>query len=272
MGALVLIRGGGEIGSAVAMRLVRIGVYVLVTEIPQPRAMRRTTAFAEAVYARETLVEDMGGKILHDASDTPRLVAILTKQQVPVLVDGACACVPGLHPTVIVDTRMPERPPTRLRYVPRMYIGIGPGFEVGVNCEAAIGARAGFDLGHVYWKGGPPPEARRATHHLSLLRAPQHGQMVAHVCIGDKVTAGQVVAEVRDEQGACQTVCAVTDGVVWGLLHDGIWIESGAVIAEIAPPEYQDICHRLSEDALAIAGGVLEAMLSKEAVRRLVWA
>ncbi len=49
---LVLIRGGGDLATGVALRLIRSGLRVVVTEIAQPLAVRRTVAFAEAVYCR----------------------------------------------------------------------------------------------------------------------------------------------------------------------------------------------------------------------------
>ena len=51
MPSLVLIRGGGDLATGVAIRLIRSGLRVVVTELPQPLAVRRTVSFAEAVYS-----------------------------------------------------------------------------------------------------------------------------------------------------------------------------------------------------------------------------
>ncbi len=271
MSALVLVRGGGEIGSSIAMRLARSEARVIVTETPQPRALRRTTSFAEAVYERETLVEETGGRLVQDASDTLRILSIMAKQQVPVLVDGPCASARGLHPMAIVDARMLSRPPERIGYAPQLYIGIGPGFEAGVNCQAVVGVRAGFDLGRVYWKGGPPPEAERSTAGRSLLPAPEHGRLITHADIGARVAPDQLIAEVQTEQDERYPIRATSEGILWGLMHDGITVTAGTIVAEIAPAEYQEICHKLSEEALAIAGGVIEALMSKTDIRKLIW-
>lgn len=271
MSALVLIRGGGEIGSSVAMRLVLAEARVVLTEIPQPRALRRTTSFAEAVYEGETLVEETGGNIVRDASDTLRILAILAKKKVPVLVDGLCSSARNLHPIAIVDARMLGRAPERIGYAPQLYLGIGPGFEAGVNCQAVVGVQPGFDLGRVYWKGGPPPEAGRSLGQLTPVRATHHGRLFACVKIGEQVHAGQVLAEIQGEQGKSEPVVSLEEGILWGMLHDDLLIEAGTIISEIAPVEYQGICHRLSEEALAIAGGVIEALMSKTDIRQLIW-
>ena len=50
MPSIILIRGGGDLATGVAVRLIRSGLRVVVTDIAQPLAVRRTVAFAEAVY------------------------------------------------------------------------------------------------------------------------------------------------------------------------------------------------------------------------------
>ena len=52
MPSVILIRGGGDLATGVALRLIRAGLRVVVTEIAQPLAVRRTVSFAEAVYCR----------------------------------------------------------------------------------------------------------------------------------------------------------------------------------------------------------------------------
>jgi len=49
MTALILIRGGGDLASGVAYRLHRAGLNVVITELPQPLAVRRLVSFAQAV-------------------------------------------------------------------------------------------------------------------------------------------------------------------------------------------------------------------------------
>ena len=46
---LVLIRGAGDIATGIAMRLWRAGVQVVMTDLPQTTAIRRTVFFSQAI-------------------------------------------------------------------------------------------------------------------------------------------------------------------------------------------------------------------------------
>ncbi|MBI1856266.1 MAG: molybdenum hydroxylase, partial [Chloroflexi bacterium] len=80
---LTLIRGGGDLASGVALRLHRAGLQVVITEIAQPLAVRRTVAFAEAVYSGQVNIEGVTGR-LAQAAEIPEL---LRGDEVPLLID-----------------------------------------------------------------------------------------------------------------------------------------------------------------------------------------
>ena len=48
---IVIVRGGGDLASGVAVCLHEVGFGVLVTELAQPLVVRRAVSFAEAVEA-----------------------------------------------------------------------------------------------------------------------------------------------------------------------------------------------------------------------------
>ncbi len=51
-------------------------------------------------------------------------------------------------------------------------------------------------------------------------------------------------------------------GVIRGLLHDGLKVKEGMKLGDIDPRAKVDHCYTISDKALAIAGGVLEAVLA----------
>ena len=55
----VLIRGAGELASAIGLTLHRVGFKVIMTELSIPRAIRRTVCFSEAILNGQTNVEEV---------------------------------------------------------------------------------------------------------------------------------------------------------------------------------------------------------------------
>ncbi|MBN1570359.1 MAG: molybdenum hydroxylase, partial [Acidobacteria bacterium] len=56
--SFVIVRGGGDLASGVALRLRQSGLPVVITELPMPLAVRRRVSFASAVYTGHILVND----------------------------------------------------------------------------------------------------------------------------------------------------------------------------------------------------------------------
>jgi xanthine dehydrogenase accessory factor len=267
MPALILIRGGGDLATGVAIRLIRAGLRVVVTELPQPLAVRRSVSFAEAVYSTEIKVEDFTARRVDDPEDSLRILNILGKQQVPVLVDPGCTSAKLLHPVVIVDGRMTKQPPEPIGYPPSLYIGLGPGFEAGVNCQAVIETRRGHTLGRVFWHGSPDLDTGQPEGDSQrVLRAPADGELETCVSIGDLLEVGEVIAIINGLK-----VTAPFAGILRGLLHPGLNVKRGLKIGDLDPRSDPRVCQLVSDKALSIGGGVLEAILSRPEVRSQLW-
>jgi xanthine dehydrogenase accessory factor len=100
-----------------------------------------------------------------------------------------------------------------------------------------------------------------------VLRAPADGILEARAEICDHLKAGQTVAEV-----AGQAVLAPFDGILRGLIHPGLDVTTGLKIGDVDPRDDPSYCTRVSDKSLAVAGGVLEAILSRLELRPLLWA
>ncbi len=99
-----------------------------------------------------------------------------------------------------------------------------------------------------------------------MLRAPADGVLDARAEIGEHVEAGQPVAEVAGE-----AVLAPFAGVLRGLLHSGLPVRAGLKIGDVDPRNDPSYCTLVSDKALAVAGGVLEAILSRPELRPNLW-
>ena len=104
----VLIRGGGDLASGVAVRLHRAGFAVLMTELPAPLVVRRTVSFAEVVFSQTVKVEEITGRL---ASAYSQANEILDQSEVAVMVDPDLENLGAFSPLVLVDARMRKRPP-----------------------------------------------------------------------------------------------------------------------------------------------------------------
>ncbi len=268
MPALILIRGGGDLASGVAIRLHRVGLNVAITELQQPLAVRRTVAFAEAIYAGQVTIENATGRAVADPNDMLKILNVLGKGHIPVLADPDCTAAQTLHPLAIVDARMTKQPPERLAHRAMLYLGLGPGFTAPVNCHAVIETQRGHTLGRVYWEGTtvadtaqPEGDPRR------VLRAPVDGVIVAKSDIGQHVEIGDLIAEIN---GA--PLKSALKGLVRGLIHPGLSVKQNMKIGDVDPRDEPQYCQLVSDKALAIGGGVLEALLSRPEVRTKLWA
>ncbi|MBU1661125.1 MAG: EF2563 family selenium-dependent molybdenum hydroxylase system protein [Chloroflexi bacterium] len=274
---IILLRGGGDLATGVAMRLHRCGLKVIITELPQPLAVRRLVSFCEAVYRGQITVEGLTARL---AADPDEAIHILQTGEIPVLIDPQCETLhpphstlhpPSFTPHALVDARMTKRPPGLGMDAAPLVIGLGPGFVAGENCHAAIETNRGHYLGRVIWDGAPQPNtgipgAVTQKQSQRVLRAPADGILHNLIEIGAAVKSGQLIAEVDG-----QPILAPFDGILRGLLHDGLTVKRGLKLGDVDPRNDPQYALTVSEKALAIGGGVLEALLTRPASRSQLW-
>jgi xanthine dehydrogenase accessory factor len=265
---IILVRGGGDLASGVALRLFRAGFQVVITEIPRPLAVRRLVAFSEAVYQGETMVEEVSAVRVEDF---PSILQAFAGKLLPVMVDPAADLRHTLQPDVLVDARMTKVPPELGMDAAPLVIGLGPGFIAGVDCHAVIETKRGHTLGRVIWEGSAIPDTgipgRIGAASLDrVLRSPGSGKLQTHMEIGERVDVGQRVASVDGQE-----LRAPFAGVIRGLLPDGFVVQKGMKIGDLDPRLDRAASRLVSDKALAIGGGVLEAVLARsDVVIRLV--
>jgi len=254
----VVVKGGGEMATGVVHRLVRSGFRVCITEIPAPLAVRREVAFCEAVFDGQKEVEKM---IACRVADEKEIRGAWDEGMIPLLVDPECKIREVLKPKVLVDAIMAKRNMgTRMGDAP-LVIGLGPGFYAGKDVHLVVETNRGHNLGRVIEEGEAEPDSSipGEIHGYTwerVLRAPRSGQLLGSKKIGDPVKKGEEVARV---EGA--VVEAGIDGVLRGILRDGLSAQQGMKVGDIDPRGIRAHCFTISDKARAIGGGVLEAIL-----------
>lgn len=254
----VLVRGGGEMASGIAHRLNRCHMSVLITEVAAPTAVRRTVAFAEAVFRGRHTIEEVEAVKVPSPEEAYR---VWKNGGIPLFVDPEARIRETIRPAVLVDAIMAKRNSGTERSHAPLVIGVGPGFTAGLNVHAVVESNRGHNLGRVLWRGEaeqdtgvPAPVA--GYREERVLRVPQKGFFKALHEIGDLVKPGELVAQVN----GCP-IHAQIRGVLRGLLKDGIAVEEGVKAGDIDPRGEREYCYVISDKARAIAGGVLEAIL-----------
>ncbi len=268
MTATIVIRGGGDLASGVALRLHRVGLQVIIIELPQPLAVRRTVSFAEAVYEGRITVEDVTARLV----SADQYQVAMEAGEIPVVIDPDANILknPLLispHSVIVVDGRMLKRTPDPLPLKPLMHIGLGPGFIAGEDCDAVIETQRGHTMGRVIWEGSthvdsskPEGDPRR------VLRAPRDGVLKSDAKIGDHFELGQPVATINGD-----IIAAPFAGVLRGLLRPGLSAAKGLKIGDLDARDDPNLCELVSDKALAIGGAVLEALLVRPEVKEILW-
>jgi xanthine dehydrogenase accessory factor len=256
---IALVKGSGDLGTGVAFRLWKCGFRVLCTDLPSPTVIRRTVSFASALFEGGITVEGVAAERIQSPDEA---FFLWPRGVLPVIADPDGRMAGVLRPEIVVDAVMAKRNiGTAIGDAPAV-VALGPGFTVGADCHAVIETQRGHDLGRVLWSGAAEPntgipgmvggqDAKR------VVRAPAAGKLRARRAIGDTVKAGERIADVDGTP-----VVTEIDGVLRGMLRDGLTVRAGMKIADVDPRGETRFCYTISDKALAIAGGVLEAVFT----------
>ncbi|MFX4261006.1 selenium-dependent molybdenum cofactor biosynthesis protein YqeB [Pelotomaculum propionicicum] len=256
-GRLVVIKGAGDLATGCAWRLFRSGFEVVMTELPQPLVVRRTVAFAEAVYAGSAQVEGVEAVL---AENIDKALELLKSGRIPVLVDPEALVVSQIQPLAFIDAVMAKRNTgTKINDAP-LVVGLGPGFTAGLDVHAVVETERGHNLGRVLDQGKAAadtgvPGSVMGYAAERLLRAPADGVVRPWRNIGELVKKGDTTAFV----GSIPLKAEIS-GIIRGMIKPGVWVARGTKIGDIDPRGIIDYCFSISDKALAVGGGVLEAV------------
>ena len=256
---LALVRGSGDIGSAVAHQLFSAGLRVILHDVARPAHTRRGMAFTNALFERKA---ELSGVLAKTPRDLEGLTCMLQcGNALPVTTFPVETVADALHPDIMVDARMRKRVvPEPQRCLAPLTIGLGPNFIAGEQTDVAIETAWGDELGEVIRKGstcplsGPP---RTIAGHSTdrYVYAPLGGVFLTTLEIGMKVVAGQEIARIGDFE-----LRAPLSGRLRGLTHTEVEVTAGTKVIEIDPRDETADIYGVGERPRRIAQGVLEVL------------
>ncbi len=256
---IVLVVGGGELGSAVSHRLRRSGFGVIVVEIANPSCIRRLVCYAEACYRGSIVIEGIEGVKVDTLKDA---MEVVDEGKIPVLIGDYKSIVGELKPPIVVDARMLKKEPSISISLAPLVIGLGPGFKAGRDVHVVIETNRGINLGRLIYQGeaeantGIPGDVMGYSVER-VIRAPVDGLFLSSAEIGTLVKKGEILGRIENTD-----VIAPIDGLLRGLIKDGIVVHRGQKIGDVDPRGVAVRADRISDKGRTVSGGVLEAIMS----------
>ncbi|UCE97744.1 MAG: EF2563 family selenium-dependent molybdenum hydroxylase system protein [Dehalococcoidia bacterium] len=255
----VCIRGAGELATAVAHKLHKCNFRVFLTEIANPKAVRRKVAFCEAVHLGSIEVEGVTAELV---VTTNEINAVWQRGNIPLIIGPKISIIGNAKVDVFIDAIMAKKNTGVYKNLAPLVIGLGPGFSAGRDVDVVIETKRGHDLGRIILEGEAEPNTGipgviGGYSKERVFRAPQEGTFKNVKDIGDIVEAGETLAIVDGIP-----VKAEISGVIRGMLANGTNVHVGMKAGDIDPRGIKRYCYTISDKGRTIAGGVVEAILS----------
>ncbi|KAF1683301.1 selenium-dependent molybdenum cofactor biosynthesis protein YqeB [Veillonella sp. R32] len=260
MKPLVLMRGGGDIASGCVYRLRRAGFRVVINELPIPTMIRRKVCYGAAVHRGEVLLERLAARHVTLAEAVTMVQS--ASEIIPVVTEAYETVLQTLQPDIVVDAILAKRNVGTHNDDADFVVACGPGFTAGDDVDVVVETMRGHTLGRCIYEGtalpntGVPGNVGGYTIER-VMHAPCDGLFTAKRHIGEEVEAGETIGFVDETPVKSQIA-----GILRGVLASGLMVTKGFKLADVDARCEKFHCYTISDKALAVAGGVLEAVLA----------
>jgi xanthine dehydrogenase accessory factor len=257
--APVLVRGVGDVGSAVAVVLFRAGYSVALHDEPATSTPRRGMSFADAIFDGWATLDGLTAIRVQSPAELRH--ALHAGDAVPVAAQPFPEIADACKWSALIDARMRKRAtPEHQRDIAPLAIGLGPNFIAGENVDLAIATMWGDRLGEVIEAGStaalagePRPIGGAARERF--VYAPEAGCFITSARIGDRVEQGAVVATIGRV-----SLRAPLGGVLRGLTRSGVQVTARTKVIEVDPRGDPGGVFGLGDRPRRIAEGVLKVL------------
>jgi len=268
---LVLVLGGGDVGSAIASYLYHAGLPVALVVETADKNLRRPICFSEALFSGKKKIGDLSGvlvtpedieKISEEKLEDRWRNAIwfhIRNRTLPVFSSGDLpSFFDVLQPLVVIRSE----PDTFASVTPDsadLVIGIFPHHLPGRDCHLAVESRFNFRLGEVYYQEPekqPDFDLHFFKNPFSEVFSPLEGVFVAYKEIGEKIKLDEPFGTVNGIE-----IRSPYNGQIWGLFHSGRIIHPKQVLAIVFEGPTGDHYAHFGFYEHAIAGTVLREVL-----------
>ncbi|MEA1651243.1 hypothetical protein UAJ10_19720 [Nitrospirillum sp. BR 11164] len=267
-----VILGTNEIASAVAVRLHQQGYGVVMSHDPLPPVIRRKMAFHDALFDDPVV---LAGVTAQRADSGVAVVGGLRRRDGVVITDlGLLDLMVIRALDVLIDARLQKYQSTPdLRRLAQFTIGLGPGFTAGQNCDFAIETKPRKE-GALVRRGATEP-ADRVVRRLGdrgaerFVYSTSPGRWHTAMEIGSRVFKDYIVGYLAGDP-----VAAPIDGILRGVVRDGMEVPAGVKLLEVDPRVRGAVWSGIEDRAQTIARAVDEALTlrdSQSVLRPTFW-
>lgn len=260
----IVVRGGGDIATGVVLVLKKVGFNVIVLEKKNPTAIRRYVSIANTVYDSGFEIEGIKGVLVENPNEALSLSK--EKNTVPVLIDATMYSLANIKPFALIDATISKKNMGLSKNLAPLVVALGPGFKAGVDCHYVIETMRGHDLGRIIYSGyasentGVPADIMGASEDR-LLKSPCKGIFNVKKDIGTLVEKNDDLATVTDTDGGVHIIKAEIDGVVRGMLKDGLQVEESFKVGDIDPRGDSSYVFSVSEKSRGLGTATLFIIL-----------
>jgi xanthine dehydrogenase accessory factor len=257
--ASVLVRGVGDVGSAVAAVLFRSGYSVALHDEPSPATPRRGMAFTDAVFDGVAVLDGLAACRVENPPELRRM--LIAGPPLPLAVWPFAEMLRAADWSAVIDARMRKRAvPEGQRGLAPLTIGLGPNFIAGETVDLAIETMWGERLGAIIEAGSTlplagEPRAIGGVGRARFVYAPAGGRFETDARIGDRVAENDVIATIEKV-----ALHAPISGVIRGLTRNGVEVAIRTKVIEVDPRGDPKAAFGLGERPRRIAEGVLKAL------------
>lgn len=260
---MAVVLGTNDVASAIAVHLHRDRYGVVLSHDPAPPVIRRKMAFHDALFDDAVTVDGVAAR----RADTGIEIRSLLRTDSAVIITelGLLDLIVVRTLDLLIDARMQKCHTTPdLRPLARLTIGVGPGFCAGANCHAAVETRPG-KVGRVLLRGAtdaPDGVPRRlgGCYEERFVRAENAGRWHTAIEIGTRVFKDFVIGHLGHAP-----VRAPFDGILRGVVRDGIEVPAGVKLLEIDPRRRRAAWSGIDPRSELIAKAVTKAIALREA-------
>jgi len=255
---LALVLGTNEIASAIAAKLTEARFAVVMSNDAFPPVIRRGMAFHDALFGEHCEVAGIVGARADSIADVMRIHR--APDQVVVTEMHLTDIIAFRYPAVIIDARMQKHLMTPdLRGVAGVAVGIGPRFEIGLNCDVAIETHP-HETGAIVSQGTTKRADGKARDlggagRERFVYADRDSIWHTPVDIGTRVYKGLQLGSLGGTP-----VFAPIDGTLRGIVRDGLRVPANVKLLEIDPRGRHAYWNGMDERGRAIGSGVVAAV------------